>query len=433
YDIPRIEAFKGYEFAGWSSNPVGALFSGEKVFVAQYNKSLPWYKRFWKAIPAWLLWLLLGILLLLAGALLFKDCTGFGLTSCERDGDIDVVEPIDSIDGHENNGPIKGIVDENGELPKYSVVAPIVGENGEEPPIIDNEGAPDVIANRLNVYLEDDNADLNQWAKDFNAAYPGEDYEIIGCDTYVKFIQIRIPENERDKIREELPSKLPRQRFFVIDESIMSSFGKYKSNSDTSLNGWHLDATRAKQAWEITKGSNDVVVAIVDDGIDASHPIFDNRFYKAYNVFTRDRKLSFGEGHGTHVAGLAVGNGNFLSEGAAGIAQNVKIMPVQVFDNGFCTLSSIASGIMYAIHNGADVVNISAGPSFEGLDQMPYDQQRQIAQKFFKNEELVFRRIIRKANEKNVILVFAAGNDNIVTAILPECRSAQTINVAAVD
>ena len=45
----------------------------------------------------------------------------------------------------------------------------------------------------------------------------------------------------------------------------------------------------------------------------------------------------------------------------------------------------------------------------------------------------MFRLIIRKANEKNVILVFAAGNDNIVTAILPECRSAQTINVAAVD
>ncbi|MCF0158892.1 MAG: S8 family serine peptidase, partial [Veillonella sp.] len=387
----------------------------------------------------WLLWLLLGILILLAGALLFRNCSGgFGLTGCGRDKDsidvdIDVVKPIDIIDGREYNGPIKGIVDENGEMPKFSVVPPIVGEHGEEPPIIDNEGAPNVIANRLNVYLEDDNADLNQWAQDFNAAYSGDNYQIIGCDPNVKLIQIMIPENERDKIREELPSKLPRQRFFVIDESIMSLFGNYKSNSDTSLNGWHLDATRAKQGWEITKGSNDVVVAIVDDGIDASHPIFDNRFYMAYNVFTQDRKLSVGEGHGTHVAGLAAGNGKFLSEGAAGIAQNVKIMPIQVFDNGYCTFSSLASGIMYAIHNGAHVVNISIGPSFEGLDQMPYDQQRQLAQQYFKNEELVFRRIIRKANEKNVILVFAAGNDNIMTAILPECRSAQTINVAAVD
>ncbi len=67
--------------------------------------------------------------------------------------------------------------------------------------------------------------------------------------------------------------------------------------------------------------------------------------------------MSPGQGHGTHVAGLAVGSTEFYSEGAAGVAPNCKIMPVQVFDNGMCTFSSLASGIMYAIHNGANIIN----------------------------------------------------------------------------
>lgn len=97
--------------------------------------------------------------------------------------------------------------------------------------------------------------------------------------------------------------------------------------------------------------------------------------------------MSPGQGHGTHVAGLAVGSTEFYSEGAAGVAPNCKIMPVQVFDNGMCTFSSLASGIMYAIHNGANIVNISIGPSFQGLSQLPIEEQIKVAQQYFKNEE----------------------------------------------
>jgi len=156
------------------------------------------------------------------------------------------------------------------------------------------------------------------------------------------------------------------------------------------------------------------------------------RFFKAYNIFTQNRTLGIGQGHGTHVAGLAAGSANYYSNGAAGMAPQCKIMPIQVFDNGMCTFSSIASGIMYAIHNGANIVNISIGPSFQGLDQMPLPEQQKIAETYFKNEERVYQHIIKTANEKNVILVFAAGNDNIMTAILPECREVnRTVNVAA--
>jgi subtilisin family serine protease len=108
-------------------------------------------------------------------------------------------------------------------------------------------------------------------------------------------------------------------------------------------------------------------------------------------------------------------------------------MPIQVFDNNYSTFSSITSGIMYAVHKGADVINVSIGPNFEGLNSLSESQQAQLAQTHFKNEEKVWDKIISIANKKNSIIVFAAGNNDILTKILPECRTNQTINVAAVN
>ena len=88
---------------------------------------------------------------------------------------------------------------------------------------------------------------------------------------------------------------------------------------------------------------------------------------------------------------------------------------------------------MYAIHNGASVVNVSIGPRFNGLDILPLPEQEKIARTQFKNEERVWKRIIEVANKHNVIIVFAAGNDNILANIPPENRTDKTVNVAAVN
>ena len=88
---------------------------------------------------------------------------------------------------------------------------------------------------------------------------------------------------------------------------------------------------------------------------------------------------------------------------------------------------------MYAIHNGAHVINVSIGPNFNGLDILPIQDQEYIARTQFKNEEIVWKRIINVANEHNAIIVFAAGNDNILANIPPENRTNKTLNVAAVD
>lgn len=432
-NTPAIKAKRGYKFIGWDKSPIDYTLNGYTTFTAQYEKELPWYKRLWawftgKVCLKWLLWLLLLLLLLFLLSWLLRGCNNM------LGGNI--VKPsivIETNDGRviDNNGPIKGIVGDDGKLPDNNVVAPIVGNDGKEPPIVSNPGAPDIVANRLNIYFEDANVDLEQFISDLSKIYSENECQVIGFDKNVPMIQILIPENMRDAIREGLNAQLPNYEFFIVDESIFTIVGDI--STDTSNIGWHLDAIDVEEGWEITKGSPNITVAVVDDGIDATHDILKGRIVSPYNVFTQDNRLSVGQGHGTHVAGLAVGSDKMFDKGVSGVAPKCKLMPIQVFDNGMCTFSSVTSGIMYAIHNGANVVNVSIGPNFRGLDILPLPDQDYIAKTQFKNEERVWKRIINVANEHNAIIVFAVGNDNILANIPPENRTNFTVNVAAVN
>lgn len=433
-NIPDIKAKRGYKFIGWDKSPIDFVLNNDTTFTAQYQKKLPWYKRIWawfnsfnrKGCLKWILWILLFLLLLFLLSLLPRGCRSGNNT-------VKPIEKIKTTNGKEidNNGPIKGIVDDEGKLPINNVVAPIVGNDGIDPPIISNPGTPDIVANRLNIYFENANVNLEQFVSDLSKIYSENECQVIGFDKNIPMIQILIPENMRDIIRESLNTKLPNYEFFVVDESIFTIIGN--NSIDTANLGWHLEAIDLEEGWKITKGSSNITVAVVDDGIDATHEILKGRIVNPYNVFTQDNKLSVGQGHGTHVAGLAVGSDKMLNKRISGIAPECKLMPIQVFDNGFCTFSSITSGIMYAIHHGANVVNVSIGPNFKGLDILPIPDQEYIGRTQFKNEERVWKRIINVANEHNVIIVFAVGNNNILANIPPENRTNMTLNVAAVD
>lgn len=436
-DIPIVIPNNGYEFIGWDVSPVDYLLKKDTVFTAQYEKraAVSWHKRFWTMLTGdgclkWLLWLLLAILLLILLSQLFRGCGVFGGDGRDRDNVIPS-EKIETPDGRtiDNNGSIKGIVGDDGLLPNENVIAPIVGDDGNTPPVVENPGAPDIVGDRLNIYFENEQVDLNEFAADLNKAFPSGECEVVGVDHNVPMLQIRVPSDLRNQIREVLPSKLPKYKFFVVDESIFSIVGYVSEEQDP---GWHLKAINLRNGWNYTKGSKDIVVAVVDDGIDADHEILKGRIFKPYNVFTRDNHLGYGDGHGTHVAGLAVGSDKHFDKGVSGVAPKCSLMPVQVFDNGMCTFSSVTSGIMYAIHNGANVVNVSIAPNFKGLDILPLSDQDLVARTQFKNEEKVWRRMIQVANNKNVIIVFAVGNDNIIASIPPENRTNSTVNVAAV-
>ena len=439
-EIPKVTPNKGYEFRRWIPSPDNALMDSNKTFTAEYTR-VPWWKRFWlwltglfigKGCFKWLLWLLMTLLAITLLLFLLKSCNG-----CSGLYEENGVVPIDSVttsNGRviDDNGRIRPITGNDGKLPDQGdVVAPVTGEDGEEIPIIRQPGVPNTIANRLFLFMEDENDNIEALAQDFKKAYSEDKYSIIGYDKEVKLLVVQIPENERDQIRQTINSKISNHKFLVFDEEIYELNGHESTTTENM--GWHLEAIHLKQGWSITKGSPNVTVAVVDDGIEAGHPMFKNRIVNAYNVFTQNNSLSLGQGHGTHTAGLAAGSADYYAKGASGVAPNCKLMPVQVFDNKQCPLSALIAGTMYAIHHGADVVNLSVGPSFKGLNQLPVDQQNEIAQRQFKNVEKLWARVCALAAKKNCILVFAAGNDDILSSIPPENRNASSIVVAAVD
>lgn len=440
-EVPEVKAKKGYKFTGWNISPYNCLIDGNKTFVAQYEKILPWYKRWWlwllglftgKGCLRYLLWLLLFLLGLWLLSFFLRSCVG-----CTGHHPINGVVPVDSItssDGRtiDDNGIAHPITGEDGRLPDGDMaVSPVMGDGGVLPPIVKQPGVPDIIGNRLFLFMENENDDVEALAKDFKKAYPGEQYGIIGFDKEVKLLVIQIPEEERDQIRNTINSKIPNHKFIVFDEEIYELNGYVSQSTEDA--GWHLNAIHLKQGWNYTKGSSNVKIAVIDDGIQSNHPMFKGRIVDAYNVFTQNNSLSMGEGHGTHTAGLAAGSAEFYSKGASGVAPKCMLMPVQVFDNKMCPLSALVAGVMYALHHDADVVNISIGPMFKGLNVLPVEEQDKIANTQFRNVAALWARVCKLAAKKRSILVFAAGNDDILTSIPPENRNESSIVVTAVD
>ncbi|MCR5138510.1 MAG: S8 family serine peptidase [Oscillospiraceae bacterium] len=124
------------------------------------------------------------------------------------------------------------------------------------------------------------------------------------------------------------------------------------------------DIVHSYGAWGVTTGSPDVIVAVVDSGVDYTHPDLSGNVLPGYDFADGDSDPMDEQGHGTRVAGIiAASMGNGI--GGAGIAPGVSILPVRVLDkNGNGSEYSIASGIDYAWQNGAKIINLSLGGNY---------------------------------------------------------------------
>ncbi len=119
---------------------------------------------------------------------------------------------------------------------------------------------------------------------------------------------------------------------------------------------------KAVPAWDEAKGDAEVVIAVLDTGVDAGHPDLAGKVVDGgYDFANDDGDPRDDHWHGTHVAGIAAaGTGNGI--GIAGVAWNCRILPVKVVDeNGDGYYSWIIDGILWAADQGADVINISLG------------------------------------------------------------------------
>ena len=120
---------------------------------------------------------------------------------------------------------------------------------------------------------------------------------------------------------------------------------------------WALTSIQVDKLWQITTGGKEVLVAILDTGIDKKHEDLSGQIEAEAN-FTDTPTTDDIKGHGTHIAGIIAAKNNGI--GIVGLAPDCRFLNVKVADDkGRCQVSSLVEGIIWAVDNGADVINIS--------------------------------------------------------------------------
>lgn len=175
---------------------------------------------------------------------------------------------------------------------------------------------------------------------------------------------------------------------------------------------WNLQKIQAADAWEITKGSSDVTVAVLDTGVQTTHSDLKNRGITGWNVVSDNNDFSDINSHGTSVSAVITAQTN-NAIAIAGLAIEPKLMMVRITNNssGSATDSNIAKGIIYAADHGAKVVNLSYGGN--------------------SNSALV-QEAVDYAHNKGVVVAAAACNYNSSTPCYPAAMN-HVIAVGATD
>ncbi len=229
--------------------------------------------------------------------------------------------------------------------------------------------------------------------------------------------------------------------FFIISIILIPIFCLAKQSDDPFVYQWAYQDIGLYEAWDYTVGSDEVIVAIIDNGFDSFHPdLHDNLWINTDEI--RNNNIdddnngyvddvygwNFADGnnnprpdvnnldeseisgqvfsHGTMVAGLIGARGNNNKDGT-GINWRVKLMNIKVLGNlGSGSLDTMDEAIRYAVDNGADIINISmVGYYTEEMEEA-----------------------VNYAYEKNVLIVAAAGNNsyslNGANSLYPICFDA---------
>lgn len=150
-----------------------------------------------------------------------------------------------------------------------------------------------------------------------------------------------------------------------INYSSSSTFKTLFNDPDIKLQ-YGLQNINASKAWDISKGDEKVIVAVVDTGVDLDHPDLKDNLVKGYTTIKGTTSANDDNGHGTHVAGVvaAIADNGI---GVTGMAPQCKVMPIKVLSGkGEGNDSDIAEGIIWAVDHGAKIINLSLGGAGAG-------------------------------------------------------------------
>ncbi len=194
-------------------------------------------------------------------------------------------------------------------------------------------------------------------------------------------------------------------------------------NDPAISSGWGLKMTEAQRAWRISQGSRDIVVAVIDTGVDTKHPdliknLWVNKGETGLDKFGRDKatngvdddgngfiddvhgwnfvqnnnKLDDEHGHGTHIAGIiGAEGGNGI--GISGVAPKVSLMILKYYDSKGSEVNNLLNtvkAIDYAVKMKANIINYSGGGTAPSREE---------------------KAAIERAMREGILFVAAAGNE----------------------
>lgn len=239
------------------------------------------------------------------------------------------------------------------------------------------------------------------------AALQNLDAERIAGIPALRTVTVRVP----DRAAARVEAALERRNGVRYAEQDVLMHANWTPNDPRLSSQWGIARIGAPAAWDITRASSSVVVAVVDSGVDPTHPDLAGRVVAGRDHVANDADPSDEHGHGTHVAGIAAASTD-NGIGIAGTAPGATILSERVLDStGSGYMSWIAAGIVHAADSGAQVINLSLSGS---------------------TGTRALRDAVLHARAKGAVVVCAAGNDGSSTlpypAAYPEC-----ITVGATD
>ena len=185
-------------------------------------------------------------------------------------------------------------------------------------------------------------------------------------------------------------------------------------NDPAISQAWGLKKADAGRAWTVSKGSKDIIVAVIDTGIDVQHEDLKKNLWinkgeipnngidddhngfvddvYGWNFVSNNNSLDDNHGHGTHIAGI-IGAEAGNNKGISGISPNVSVMILKYFDPkvpNTDNLRNTVQAIKYAVKMGANIINYSGGGTEFSQDEY---------------------NAISEATKKGILFVAAAGNE----------------------
>jgi serine protease len=238
----------------------------------------------------------------------------------------------------------------------------------------------------------------------------GIDLELVSSESAdEQFYRAHVDAAQRDAIlaalsaRAEVEIAEPDAEYHLIDgldEMAPPAIGPTHEgypNDPLYKHQWHLRQIDMPEAWKLADGGG-VIVAVLDTGVGYEDykqftklpDLAGITFVKPYDFVANNKHANDDHGHGSHVTGtIAQVTNNGI--GVAGIARNVKIMPLKVLSgSGSGSVAGIADAIRYAADNGAKVINMSLGGPFPSR---------------------ALKKAVDYAYKKGVTVICAAGND----------------------